>query len=230
MNELTSNPLFGLVLSIGVFIFATKLFHRFPLPIFNPLVVTVVLIIIFLKLTGITYENYYKGGQMLNILITPATVAIGIPLYNTFHLLKHHARSILTGITVGALASCLMMVALGKLVRLNYDIIVSCVPKFVTTAIAIELADGLGGISAITLVMVIFSGISGSIISPYILKIFKIKDPVAQGIALGSTAHAIGTARAMELGEVQGAMSGLSIGVTGTLAVFVSPLVLQLFA
>ncbi|MGX7200277.1 LrgB family protein [Enterococcus nangangensis] len=228
MNELTSNPLFGLVLSVGVFLLATKLFHRFPYPFFNPLVVTVVAIILFLKVTGISYENYYQGGSILNTLITPATVALGIPLYNTLHLLKHHARSILVGITFGAVMSCLMMVGLGVLFRLEESVIVSSVPKYVTTAIAMELSEGLGGISAVTLVMVVFTGISGSIMGPAILKIFRIEDPVAQGIALGSTAHAIGTARAMEIGEVQGAMSGLSIGVTGALTVFVAPFVLQL--
>ncbi|WP_071130128.1 LrgB family protein [Enterococcus timonensis] len=228
MKELTSNPLFGLVLSIGVFLLASRLFKRFPYPFFNPLVVSTVVIILFLKLTGISYDDYYEGGKMLNTLITPATVALGIPLYNTLHLLKRHARSILVGIVTGSLISGVMMILFGRLFRLEDAVLISVVPKNVTTAIALELAEGLGGISAVTLVMVIFTGISGSIMSPFILKLFRVTDPVAQGIALGSTAHAIGTARAMELGEVQGAMSGLSIGVTGTITVFVMPVLLNL--
>lgn len=226
---LASNPLFGLVLSIGVFVVATKLFRRYPYPFFNPLVVSTVVIIIILKVTGISYDDYYKGGEMLNTLITPATVAIGIPLYKTLHLLKHHARSILVGIVTGCLISGAMMMFFGNLFQLPKAVVISTAPKNVTTAIAIEISKGFGGLSAITLVMVIFSGVSGSIMSPFILKLFKITDPVAQGIALGSSAHAIGTAKAMEMGEIPGAMSGLSIGVTGTITVIVFPLLLKLF-
>lgn len=166
---------------------------------------------------------------MLNTLITPATVAIGIPLYKTLHLLKHHARSILVGIVTGCLISGAMMMFFGNLFQLPKAVVISTAPKNVTTAIAIEISKGFGGLSAITLVMVIFSGVSGSIMSPFILKLFKITDPVAQGIALGSSAHAIGTAKAMEMGEIPGAMSGLSIGVTGTITVIVFPLLLKLF-
>lgn len=229
-QELTSNPMFGLILSIGMYLLALGIFKRFPFPLFNPLVLSTVFVILFLKIAHISYDNYFKGGSILNILITPATVALGIPLYNTFHLLKKHVRSILAGILLGTIAGTFLTGTLAVLLHLKEDLIVSIMPKSVTTAIALGISEKMNGIATVTLVIVIVTGIIGSIIGPPILKLLKVKDPVAKGVALGSSAHAIGTSKALEMGHVEGAMSGLAIGVTGVVTVFVAPLMMKLIS
>lgn len=220
--------MFGLILSIGMYLLALGLFKKFPFPLFNPLVVSTVFVILFLKIGHISYENYFKGGSILNILITPATVALGIPLYNTFHLLKKHVRSIVTGILLGTIFGTFMTGCLAVMLQLKEDLIVSIMPKSVTTAIALGISEKMNGIATVTLVIVIVTGIIGSIIGPPILTFLKVEDPVAKGVALGSSAHAIGTSKALELGHVEGAMSGLAIGVTGVVTVFVAPLMMKL--
>lgn len=228
--ELTANPLFGICLTLGVFTLAQKIFQRYPYPLFNPFVWTVLVIILILKVGHIPYQNYYQGGKLLNTLIIPATVALGIPLYNTFHLLKNHYRSISVGIIFGVLLNTLMSGLAGFLLHLNHPLIASLMPKSVTTAIAIEIAGKMGGNPSITLTIVIVTGIVGTITGPYMLKWFHIEEPVARGIALGSSAHAFGTAKALEYGRVEGAMSGLAIGVTGAVTVFIAPLVFRTLA
>lgn len=227
-QELTSNPMFGLIVSIGMYLLALEIFKRWPLPIFNPLLLATVLVIFLLKMGKIPYKDYYEGGSMLNVLITPATVALGIPLYNTFHLLKHHARSIVVGIVFGSFVNIFLTGILGLIFKLDHDILASILPKSVTTAIAIGISEKMGGVATVTLVIVIATGIIGSIIGPPILKLLKVEEPVARGVALGSSAHAIGTAKAMEYGRVEGAMSGLAIGVTGVVTVFLAPILLNL--
>lgn len=222
-NELTSNPMFGLILSMAVYLIALALFKKFPFPLLNPLIVSIAVIILILVVCKIPYENYYIGGQMLNVLITPATVALAIPLYKTFHLLKKHAKSISIGIITGSLLGTFLTGVFAVLLGVGQKIIVSIMPKSVTTAIALGITEKMGGVTAVTLVMVIFTGVIGAIIGPSVLKWFKITDPVAQGIALGSSAHAIGTSKALEMGRVQGAMAGLAIGVTGIVTVFAAP-------
>lgn len=229
LHELTSSPLFGLILSITVFLLARKLAERLKLAIFNPLIVSIIIVIAILKVTGITYEDYYEGGKILNMLIAPATVALAIPLYRSIHLLKHHAKSIMAGIFTGTLISMLTTGALAVVLKYNKDLVASLMPKSVTTAIAIDISKQLGGISTVTIIAVIITGIAGAIMAPAVLNVFKVEEPVAQGVALGTSAHAIGTVKALELGTVEGAMSGLAIGVTGVVTVFIAPFMLQLF-
>lgn len=229
LHELTSSPLFGLILSIAVFLLARKLAERLKLAIFNPLIVSIIIVIAILKVTGITYEDYYEGGKILNMLIAPATVALAIPLYRSIHLLKHHAKSIMAGIFTGTLISMLTTGALAVVLKYNKDLVASLMPKSVTTAIAIDISKQLGGISTVTIIAVIITGIAGAIMAPAVLNVFKVEEPVAQGVALGTSAHAIGTVKALELGTVEGAMSGLAIGVTGVVTVFIAPFMLQLF-
>lgn len=229
LHELTSSPLFGLILSIAVFLLARKLAERLKLAIFNPLIVSIIIVIAILKVTGITYEDYYEGGKILNMLIAPATVALAIPLYRSIHLLKHHAKSIMAGIFTGTLISMLTTGALAVVLKYNKNLVASLMPKSVTTAIAIDISKQLGGISTVTIIAVIITGIAGAIMAPAVLNVFKVEEPVAQGVALGTSAHAIGTVKALELGTVEGAMSGLAIGVTGVVTVFIAPFMLQLF-
>ena len=225
MSDLWSNPLFGLALSILAYLCGLLIFRRFPHPLTTPLLIAAVLVIAFLKLTGISYKDYYVGGSYLNNLIVPSTVALGIPLYKTFHLMKHHARSILIGTFAAVVVNTSFTVLLAKFFGMDFFLAVSLFPKSVTTAMAVGITDKLQGLATVTLVVVVATGILTSVLGPTLLKLLKIKDPVAIGLALGGTGHAVGTGTAFKYGQVAGAMAGLAIGVTGLMYVLVSPIV-----
>lgn len=225
MDSVVTNPLFGLALSILAYLIGMLIFRRFPHPLTTPLLLATILVILFLSWTGISYKDYYIGGSYLNNLIVPSTVALGIPLYKTFHLMKHHARSILLGIFLSVLVNTSFTALVAKFFGMDFFLAISLFPKSVTTAMAVGIVDKMQGITTITLVVVVATGILTSVMGPTILKLLKIEDPVAIGLALGGTGHAVGTGAAFKYGQVEGAMAGLAIGVTGLMYVFVSPLI-----
>ena len=225
MTSVVTNPLFGLALSILAYLIGMLIFRRFPHPLTTPLLLATILVILFLSWTGISYKDYYIGGSYLNNLIVPSTVALGIPLYKTFHLMKHHARSILLGIFLSVLVNTSFTALVAKFFGMDFFLAISLFPKSVTTAMAVGIVDKMQGITTITLVVVVATGILTSVMGPSILKLLKIEDPVAIGLALGGTGHAVGTGAAFKYGQVEGAMAGLAIGVTGLMYVFVSPLI-----
>ena len=225
MASVVTNPLFGLALSILAYLIGMLIFRRFPHPLTTPLLLATILVILFLSWTGISYKDYYIGGSYLNNLIVPSTVALGIPLYKTFHLMKHHARSILLGIFLSVLVNTSFTALVAKIFGMDFFLAISLFPKSVTTAMAVGIVDKMQGITTITLVVVVATGILTSVMGPTILKLLKIEDPVAIGLALGGTGHAVGTGAAFKYGQVEGAMAGLAIGVTGLMYVFVSPLI-----
>ena len=228
MSEFVSNPLFGLALSILAYLVGMLIYRRFPHPLTTPLLLSAVFIIIFLKVTGISYQDYYQGGVYLNNLIVPSTVALGIPLYKSFHLMKHHARSILFGSLLAVVVNTSFTALVAKIFGMDFFLAISLFPKSVTTAMAVGITEKLQGLTTVTLVVVVATGILTSVIGPTLLKWLKIDDPVAVGLSLGGTGHAVGTATAFRYGSVAGAMGGLAIGVTGILYVFVSPIVASL--
>lgn len=228
MLTITDSPLFGLVLSIFAYLLGLLIFRRFPNPLTTPLLVATVLIIIFLKLTGISYEHYYRGGEYLNTLIVPSTVALAIPLYRNFHLMKHHYRSILAGSAISTFVNTIYTAVIAKCFGLDYFFAVSLFPKSVTTAMAVGISEKMGGLTTLTLAVVVATGILTSVLGPLVLRIFKIEEPIAVGLALGGTGHAVGTGAALKYGHIQGAMAGLAIGVTGIMYVIISPIVAQL--
>jgi predicted murein hydrolase (TIGR00659 family) len=225
LHLLTSNPMFGLILSILIYSLGTRLYERFPYPWATPLLVATIAIIVILKVTHISYKDYYDGGQYLNTLIAPSTVALGIPMYKTVHLMKHHARSIVFGIGIATIINTVITALFAKFFGLQHLVALSIFPKSVTTAMALGISSKMHGIATVTLVVVVATGILTSVLGPTVLKVLKIDDPVAKGIAMGATGHAIGTGRAMEMGKVEGAMAGLSIGVTGIMYVIFAPIV-----
>ncbi|SCA92146.1 putative antiholin-like protein LrgB, LrgA-associated [Pseudolactococcus piscium] len=225
MKDVFSNPLFGLTVSIFAYFLAAQIHRKWTNPATNPLLVAVIMVIVFLKLTGISYKAYYVGGSYLNTLIIPSTVALGIPLYQAFKLMKFHVRSILSGVIIGAIVNTALTAVLAKLFGMNYFLAISLFPKSVTTAMAVGITSKMGGMATITLVVVVATGIISSVVGPVLLDLFGIKDRVAKGVALGGTGHAIGTGAAMQLGQIEGAMAGLSIGVTGIVYVIVSPII-----
>ena len=225
MKEVVANPLFGLTLSILAYFIAAQIHRKWTNPATTPLLLAVIMVIVFLKATNISYRDYYVGGSYLNTLIIPSTVALGIPLFQAFKLMRFHARSIIAGVVIGAIVNTTLTALLAKAFGMNFFLAISLFPKSVTTAMAIGITSKMGGMTTITLVVVVATGILTSVIGTVLLDLFGIKDRVAKGVALGGTGHAIGTGAAMQLGQIEGAMAGLSIGVTGIVYVIVNPMI-----
>lgn len=226
MRELLADSLyFGAVISVGTYLFGMWLRKKVPLAILNPLLVSILLTIGFLLIFGIEYEEYNKGADYISYFLTPATVCLAIPLYKQLELLKRNLAAAAGGIVSGVLASACSIFALSRFFGLGHEHYVTLLPKSITTAIAIGVSEEAGGIAALTVVSIVITGIFGNVMADVIFKLFHIKEPVAKGLALGTSAHAMGTSRALELGEIEGAMSSLSIAVAGLLTVIVVPLV-----
>ena len=210
---------FGLMLSLGAYGVGILLKKKLKLAIFNPLLVAAVLIVAFLSVAKIDYETFNNGAKYISYLLTPATVALAIPLYRQFHLLKKNAAALMIGIASGVLSSFLSIMAIAILFQFSHEEYVTFFLKSITTAIGMGISEELGGYVSITAASIIVTGILGNIIAEFVFRLFKIHEPIAKGIALGSSSHAIGTAKAMELGETEGAMSSLAIILSGILTV-----------
>ena len=194
----------------------------------NPLLIAVALVIALLAITGMDYQKYYEGARYISYLLTPATVALAVPLYRQTELLKSNARAIIAGILSGVVSSFLCILGMALLFGFTHEEYVTFLPKSITTAIGMGLSEELGGYPAIAAAVIIITGILGNILGELVFKVFRIEEPVARGIALGSSSHAIGTAKAMELGEIEGAMSSLSIVISGVLTVGAAMLVSEI--
>lgn len=188
-------------------------------PIFNPLLISVVLIILFLLVCDVDYKIYNNGAKYLSYLLTPATVCLAVPLYQQLHLLKRNAKAVIFGISSGVITSLTSVWLLSKIFGLSHEQYVTMLPKSITTAIGIGISEEMGGIVTITVASIVITGIIGNIMAEIVCKIFRITDPVAKGIAIGTSAHAMGTSKAIEMGEIEGAMSSLAIAVAGLLTV-----------
>ncbi|MHA6602907.1 LrgB family protein [Aerococcus urinae] len=223
-----SDPLFWIVLTFGIFILTaiiqSKINNEIIKSMVNPLLMSIIIIIILLVVLDIPYEDYSRGGQYISLFVTPATVSLAIKLEKNFVHLKRNYPAILTGIVTGVLIHSALIVILGWIFRFDQAMVATLYPKSITTAIAVGVSESLGGIVSLTVAVVVFTGIVGAVIGEPLLKLFRVTDPVAQGIALGTSTHAMGTSRAIQMGEVQGAMSGLSIVVTGITVVILAPL------
>lgn len=214
-----SSAFFGVIISIAGYALGVYLRKKFKRSFINPLLISVVFVIGVLLLLGIDYDTYNIGGQYISYLLTPATVCLAIPLYQQLHLLRKHKKAVALGIVAGVLSSLGSILALAYLFGLSHEQYVTLLPKSITTAIGIGVSAELGGIETITVAVIILTGIFGNIVAEGVFKLFRITHPVAMGLALGVSSHAIGTAKALELGDVQGAMSSLSIAVAGLLTV-----------
>ncbi len=213
---------FGVLLSILAYEVGMALYKRSKLAVFNPLLVAIILTISLLILGHVDYDAYYANTKILNFLLTPATACLAIPLYERFSLLRSNWKAIAVGITSGVLTSLCSVLAMAELFRLNHKEYVTLLPKSVTTAIGMEISEELGGYVTLTVAVIIITGVLGNMFARFICRVFRITEPVAIGIAIGSSSHVIGTAKAMEIGETEGAMSSLSIAVSGVLTVVVA--------
>ncbi len=210
---------FGVFISLTAYGIGLFLKKKLKLAIFNPLLIAIALTIIFLLVFDVDYSTYSNSAKYLSYLLTPATVSLAIPLYEQFELLKRNWMALFFGMLSGVLASMLGVLGFAILFKLDHASYVTMLPKSITTAIGMDVSGEMGGYVAITVAIIIITGIIGNIFAESFCKLARIKDPVAVGIAIGSSSHAMGTARAMEIGEVEGAMSSLSIVVSGLLTV-----------
>ncbi len=228
MAEIIKTPYFGILLSLIAYIIGLKISGALKSPIANPLLIAMIIVIGVLKAFNIPFDDFNIGGKFITFLIAPATVAMVIGLYKNFELLKKNAVPVLIGVVAGVLTSVLSVYLMSALFGLSNKIRMSIVPKSLTTAIGSALSGEYGGIVAITIVCMVITGIGGAVIAPTVMKILKIKDPVAQGIGIGTASHAVGTSKALQMGEVQGAMSGLSIALAGFVSVVLIPIIIKL--
>ena len=231
MNELLAQWTYsGMELGLGSYFFALWLQKKCRLPILNPLLISTILIILFLHVFHVDYETFDKGAQYITYFLTPATICLAVPLYKQFQVLKNNALAILAGVLAGCLSHGLVIGGMALLCKMEPVFMISLLPKSITTAIALGTCEELGGISGITIAGTLVAGLMGAIFGPVLLKWFRIKEPVAQGVCIGTASHAIGTSKMIELGEVQGAMSSLAIVVSGLITVVTAPVFAAVFA
>ncbi len=227
MYNVFDTEIFGVILTILFFNIGIYIQKKTNKPIFNPLLIAILGIILFFSITKIPYESYKLGGDRINFFLGPVTIVLAVPLYKQFDLFKKYLLEILIGISCGVVVSFISIKLIGHFTNADVDIINSLIPKSITTPMGISLTKTLNGVEAITVVSIILTGILGAIISPIVFKIGKINNPVAKGISLGTSAHALGTTKALEMGEVEGAMSGLSIGISGIITVILIPIIIN---
>lgn len=232
MAAIFDNMFFGIFISLVAFEIGLLIYKKTKFPLFNPLLIATILIIVFLKLFNIEFETFNKGGQFINMFLGPATVILAVPLYKQFTLLKKNFIPIICGILAGSIVSLLSVASIGLFLDLDDILIASLLSKSVTTPIGIEITNSLGGITSLTVLSIVISGIMGAVIGPFVFKTLKITNPIAIGVSMGTASHALGTSKALELGETEGAMSSLSIGIAGLITVFLAPVtysIIQLF-
>ncbi len=218
MNTImTDSIFFGAVISVAGYMIG--IFCRKKLSVLNPLLIAIILVIAFIKIFNIDYETYNNGAKYISYLLTPATVCLAIPLYRQINVLKSHAKEIFIGIFSGVIASMGSVLLMAYLFGLTHEQYVTLLPKSVTTAIGMGISEELGGNQTITIAVILVTGVIGNVIAEWVLKIFRIKEPVARGLAIGTASHAVGTAKALEIGETEGAMSSLSVAVAGLMTV-----------
>ena len=220
---LSGSAAWGVLLTLAAFGLGVLINKRTGKAIFNPLLLGTAFVIVVLSVLNIPYDTYAASASPISYLLLPATVSLAVPLYEKWDLLKENAAAIIAGISVGTLVSLGSALALTLALNLTREQYATLLPKSVTTAISMDVAAELGGIAALTGAIVILTGIAGNLLAEVVCKIFHITDPIAKGVGIGTSAHAVGTSKALQMGEVEGAMSGLSIAVAGVLTAVLCP-------
>ena len=220
MKELIDNSVYiGVLISLASYALGVWLLKKTGLSFFNPLLVSIILVILFLSVSGINYSTYAESADYISFLLTPATICLAVPLYEQFKLLKKNWKAVVAGIVSGVVSSLVCIFLMALLFRFDHQTYVTFLPKSITTAIGMGVAEELGGYVSLAVVVIVITGVLGNVIAEAVLKLFKIEEPIAKGIAIGSSSHAVGTAKAMEIGQIEGAMSSRSIVVCGLLTV-----------
>lgn len=219
MNLITNLTYWAVLISLSSYFFASFLQNKIKIIIFNPLLFSTLTTILFLIIFDIDYSTYNERASIINFLLTPATVCLAVPLYEQIKPLKQNLWAILLGIASGVLACLFSIFCFAMLFNFSHLMYVTILPKSITAAMAMEVSEELGGLPSLTVPIVIMTGITGHIIAEKVCNFFRINEPIARGLAIGSASHAMGTAKAMEIGQIEGAMSSLSIAVAGILTV-----------
>ena len=216
-DAILTSPFFGLTLTAAAWCFGFWVQKKTGLLLCNPLLIAVALIIAFLVLLDIPYEAYAAGGDFIKVMLSPVTAVLALNIYNQRTILKEHFLPVLAGCLVGSLTSVGSILALCRAFHVDEALTASLMPKSVTTAIAMGIAESHGGVAGIAAAAVMVAGITGAVFAPVFAKLFHITEPVAEGLAIGACSHALGTTRAIQIGSVQGAMSSIAICVCGIL-------------
>lgn len=233
MNSLVHSEIFDLALVIGTYIAATLLYKKTHLSLLHPLLTSIFVIIVILEMLDIKYESFQQGSHLIHFMLGPSVVALGYVLFEQMKYLKGNVVSILTSVFIGAIVGIISVIAIGKLMGADQSLIATLQPKSVTTPIAMGISEKNGGIPSLTAVIVVAVGIFGSIVGPAVMKVLGIESRIAKGLALGASSHGVGTAAAIQLGAVEGALSGLAIGLMGIMTAILVPVIsyiLSLFA
>lgn len=225
IEQWLSSPLFGIVLCAACYEAGLWIHRKTRLTLCNPLLLAITLAIAVLCLFRIPLESFNRGGDVISLFLAPATAVLAVSVYSQAAVLKQYFIPVLAGCLAGSVVSMVSAALLCRAFALDKAVAMALLPKSVTTPIAMELSAQHGGLVAVTVAAVIFTGIFGAVLSPLLIRLFHVDNPVAQGVAMGASSHAVGTSRALELGELQGAMSGLSIGVSGILTVLLFALI-----
>lgn len=225
MNELAQSEVFSLTLVIGTYLAASALYKKTHIRLLHPLITSIFVIIVILKIFGIEYTSFQKGSHLIHFLLGPSVVALGYVLYEQIQYLKGNVISILTSVFVGAIVGIGSVIIIGNLMGADQTLIATLQPKSVTTPIAMGIAEKAGGIPSLTAVIVVAVGIFGSIVGPIIMKVLGIESRIAKGLALGASSHGVGTSVALQIGAVEGALSGLAIGLMGIMTAILVPLI-----
>lgn len=228
MTEILNSSTFAITVTLLVYWLTQIVYARWRFPILNPVLLTILVLMGLLKGFKIPYEHYSEGGKYISFLLGPAVVALGVPLYQQLDTIKRHGVSIGLSLLLGSVAGIASAAGLAGILGASRMMVISIAPKSVTTPIAMGIVEKLGGIPPLTAAIVIITGILGAVIGPVILRIFGVNSPTAFGLAMGAAAHGIGTSRAVESGEIQGAMSGLALCVNGIMTAILTPILLNM--
>lgn len=218
-----------IIITVIIFLLLNKLYIRFSYPFLLPILTTTILIVCILSVFNISYDTYMIGGEWINQLLGPAVVALAFPLYKQWRMLKDHIFVILGGVFLGVLAGMVSGLLFSKLAGIAEETAVSILPKSLTTPVAVQISEELGGVPALTAIFVMIAGLTGAILGPLILNLFHITNPVSKGIALGSASHAIGTSKAFEFGELTFSMSSISMTLSAVFGSILGPIIMNLF-
>ena len=233
MHSLVHSEIFDLALVVGTYIAATILYKKTHLSVLHPLLTSIFVIIVILEFLDIEYASFQQGSHLIHFMLGPSVVALGYVLFEQMKYLKGNVVSILTSVFVGAIVGIISVIVIGKLMGADQSLIATLQPKSVTTPIAMGISEKNGGIPSLTAVIVVAVGIFGSIVGPAVMKVLGIESRIAKGLALGASSHGVGTAAAIQLGAIEGALSGLAIGLMGIMTAILVPVIsylLSLFA
>ncbi len=222
MSDIYSTPLFGLALTTACFVLFSRLYAKLKSPLANPILLSNIAIISILHFGGIPFEKFNEGGDIITMMLGPVMVALAYAIYLQLPILERHFLPIMAGCFAGSLAAMLSALWLSRLFGIDERLALSMVPKSVTTPIAIEVSQHIGGIPSITVAGIAVTGVLGAMFAPWAVKFFRINDPVAAGVAIGTSTHGVGTSKALEIGPVEGATSGVAIGIAGFMTVLLS--------